>query len=95
MKKLIFLIFPLFCFGQKPDRKIDFKLIPYTYIQKTEDYYKDDSEKYQMIYYSKNIVERDKHAKWIYASYDMYYGEEFGFGISFYLNQRKKYNKKN
>ena len=90
---LLFLLLPIFGFNQTTYKKIDIKIIPTTYLPKYEDT-KEDSEKYQMIYYSKNVVERETHAKWFYASYDMTYGEEIGFGVYIYLNQRRKYYKK-
>lgn len=48
-----------------------------------------ENEKYQMIYFDKAIIDRKNHKVYLYSSYDLYWAEELGAGISIILPNKK------
>ena len=49
----------------------------------------ENPEKYQMIYFDKAIIDRKNHKVYLYSSYDLYWAEELGAGISIILPNKK------
>jgi predicted metal-binding transcription factor (methanogenesis marker protein 9) len=49
-----------------------------------------ETEKYQMIYVDKIIIDKKHHRVYLYSSYDLAWGEENGIGINLYIKPKKK-----
>ena len=49
-----------------------------------------ETEKYQMIYVDKAIIDKKHHRVYLYSSYDLACGEENGIGINLYIKPKKK-----
>lgn len=49
-----------------------------------------ENEKYQMIYFDKAIIDRKNHKVYLYSSYDLYWAEELGAGISITIPHKIK-----
>lgn len=49
-----------------------------------------ETEKYQMIYVDKAIIDKKHHRVYLYSSYDLAWGEENGIGINLYIKPKKK-----
>lgn len=50
----------------------------------------ENPEKYQMIYIDKAIIDRKNHKIYLYSSYDLYWAEELGAGISITIPNKIK-----
>jgi hypothetical protein len=61
-------------------------LLPITLLAQTTD------TSYQMVYYYKDFYKHKKgHTLWIYTSYDLWWEDDSGIGVTFILpNKRKK-----
>ena len=49
-----------------------------------------ETEKYQMIYVDKAIIDKKHHRVYLYSSYDLAWGDENGIGINLYIKPKKK-----
>jgi hypothetical protein len=49
-----------------------------------------ETEKYQMIYIDKAIIDKKHHRVYLYSSYDLAWGEENGIGINLYIKPKNK-----
>ena len=49
-----------------------------------------ETEKYQMIYVDKAIIDKKHHRVYFYSSYDLACGGENGIGINLYIKPKKK-----
>ena len=61
-------------------------LLPITLLAQTSD------TSFQMIYLYKDVIKsKKKHSMWIYTSYDLWWQDESGIGLTFTIpNKRKK-----
>jgi len=65
------------------------------YVEWSKQYHKKrledlETEKYQMIYVDKAIIDKKHHRVYLYSSYDLAWGEENGIGMNLYFKPKKK-----
>ena len=62
--------------------------LPITLLAQTAD------TSYQMIYFYKDVIKtKKKHSLWIYTSYDLWWQDESGLGVTFILSNKRKKKK--
>ena len=100
MKKLIAillvsLLWACLVNAQYPKRDTNLYISFIKYSEWSKQYHKKrledlETEKYQMIYVDKAIIDKKHHRVYLYSSYDLAWGEENGIGINLYIKPKKK-----
>lgn len=92
---LLSLLWACFVNAQYPKRDTTLYNQFSDYVEWSKQYHKKrledlETEKYQMIYVDKAIIDKKHHRIYLYSSYDLAWGEENGIGINLYIKPKKK-----
>ena len=92
---LLSLLWACFVNAQYPKRDTTLYNQFSDYVEWSKQYHKKrledlETEKYQMIYVDKAIIDKKHHRVYLYSSYDLAWGEENGIGINLYIKPKKK-----
>jgi predicted metal-binding transcription factor (methanogenesis marker protein 9) len=92
---LLSLLWACFVNAQYPKRDTTLYNQFSDYVEWSKQYHKKrledlETEKYQMIYVDKAIIDKKHHRVYFYSSYDLAWGEENGIGINLYIKPKKK-----
>ena len=95
---LLSLLWACFVNAQYPKRDTTLYNQFSDYVEWSKQYHKKrledlETEKYQMIYVDKAIIDKKHHRVYLYSSYDLAWGEENGIGINLYIKPKKKKHK--
>ena len=92
---LLSLLWACFVNAQYPKRDTTLYNQFSDYVEWSKQYHKKrledlETEKYQMIYVDKAIIDKKHHRVYLYSSYDLASGDETGIGINLYIKPKKK-----